>query len=167
MNLFKRLFRALNEESVEYLVGGGIAVNLYGIERATADIDIILNLETENTLKFAKVAKDLGLQPKIAVALDDFLDAPTRKAWADNKEMVVFSLYDAEYPFFVVDVFIEMPFDFKRVYSNRKIIEFEDTFIPVVPLDELIGMKERSNRPQDQSDVFYLRRIISHWNDEA
>jgi len=27
------------------MVAGGIAVNLYGIERATADIDIIVNLE--------------------------------------------------------------------------------------------------------------------------
>ena len=60
-----------------------------------------------------------------------------------------------------------MPFDFKRVYSNRKIIEFEDTFIPVVPLDELIRMKEKSNRPQDESDVFYLRKIMSHWNDDT
>ena len=89
MKLFKRLFLALNEESVEYLVGGGIAVNLYGIERATADIDIILNLETENTLKFANVAKNLSLQPRIPVTLDDFLDASTRKAWADSKDMVV------------------------------------------------------------------------------
>jgi hypothetical protein len=45
MQLFKNLFSSLNKESVKYMVAGGIAVNLYGIERATADIDIILKLD--------------------------------------------------------------------------------------------------------------------------
>jgi hypothetical protein len=167
MRLFKRLFLAMNEASIEYLVGGGVAVNLYGIERATADIDIILNLDAENTVKFVKVAKELGFQPKIPVNLYDFLDPAIRRAWASNKNMIVFSLIDAKNPFFVIDVFIEIPFDFERVYSKRKIIEFENTFIPIVPLDELIKMKEKSNRPQDKSDVFYLRKIMSDWKDDV
>jgi len=37
MEIFSRLFDSLNKGGVEYLVCGGIAVNLYGIERATAD----------------------------------------------------------------------------------------------------------------------------------
>jgi len=42
MELFKTLFSSLNQASVKYMVAGGIAVNLYGIERATADVDIVL-----------------------------------------------------------------------------------------------------------------------------
>ena len=51
MKLFENLFSSLNKESVKYLVAGGIAVNLYGIERATADIDIVLKLAQKNLLK--------------------------------------------------------------------------------------------------------------------
>ena len=39
------------------MVAGGIAVNLYGIERATADVDLIIDLDEENTSKFVRVAK--------------------------------------------------------------------------------------------------------------
>ena len=45
MKLFKKLFSSLNKESIKYLVVGGIAVNLYGIERATADIDELIKMK--------------------------------------------------------------------------------------------------------------------------
>jgi hypothetical protein len=43
---FIALFDALNKNHVQYLVAGGVAVNLYGIERATADIDLVVYLES-------------------------------------------------------------------------------------------------------------------------
>jgi len=27
-------------------------------------------------------------------------------------------------------------------------------------------MKEKSNRPQDQADIFYLKKIMGEWRDE-
>ncbi|MEW6213942.1 MAG: hypothetical protein AB1478_01860 [Nitrospirota bacterium] len=166
MEIFKKLFSSLNKESVKYMVAGGIAINLYGIERATADIDIILNLDKENLLKFVGVAKRLGLKPKVPVKLEDFINAEKRKSWIIDKNMKVFSLYDSKNPFFLLDIFVEMPFDFDEVYKQRKRIKFEDTIIPVVPMKELIKMKEKSDRPQDRADVFYLRKIMEEWKDE-
>ena len=166
MQLFKNLFSSLNKESVKYMVAGGIAVNLYGIERATADIDIILKLDKKNLLKFVKVAKKLGLKPKLPLALDDFIDAERRKGWIVDKDMVVYSLYDAKNPFFLLDIFVEEPFDFDEVYEKRKKIEFENTIIPLVPIKVLIAMKEKSDRPQDKADTFYLKKIIEDWQRE-
>src|SRR5210317_1478467 len=125
MQLFKNLFLALNEESVKYLVAGGIAVNLYGIERATADIDIVLKVDEKNLSKFVRVAKKLGLQPRLPLALDDLIDGEKRKSWIVDKDMVVYSLYDAKNPFFLLDIFVQEPFHFEEVYEKRKKIEFE------------------------------------------
>ena len=166
MQLFKNLFSSLNKESVKYMVAGGIAVNLYGIERATADIDIILKLDKKNLLKFVKVAKKLGLKPKLPLALDDFIDEERRKGWIVDKDMVVYSLYDAKNPFFLLDIFVEEPFNFDEVYEERKKIEFENTIIPLVPIKALIAMKENSDRPQDKADTFYLKKIIEDWQRE-
>ena len=166
MQLFKKLFSTLNNESVKYMVAGGIAVNLYGIERATADIDLIIDLDEENILRFVRVAKKLGLRPKIPVPLDDFADAEKRKEWIDHKGMKVFTVYDAENPFFLIDIFVEKPFDFDTVFEKREKMEFEDTVIPVVPITELIAMKEKSARPQDKADIFYLRKIMEEWSDD-
>lgn len=167
MKLFKELFSALSSESVKYLVAGGIAVNLYGIERATADIDVVLKLDEENILRFAAVAKRLGLKPRIPVKLQDFADESKRMEWIEEKGMAVFSLFDPRNPFFLLDIFVETPFDFGEVYKKRKKIRFGDITIPVVPIDELIRMKEESGRPQDRADVFYLRKIVEEWKDEG
>jgi len=148
------------------MVAGGIAVNLYGIERATADIDIVVNLEKNNLSKFIRVAKKLGLKPKVPVTLDDFTDSEKRKSWIADKGMMVFSLYDTKNPFFLIDIFVEVPFDFDGVYKQRKKIRLEDTIIPVVPIKTLIGMKEKSGRPQDRADVFYLKNFLNGRNHE-
>jgi hypothetical protein len=148
------------------MVAGGIAVNLYGIERATADVDMIIKLVDANLRNFIDAVKELGLKPKMPVRLDDFLDAEKRKEWAKEKGMMVFSLYDVKNPFFLLDIFVEEPFDFDAVYKQRKIIRLEDARIPVVPIKELIWMKEKSNRPQDQADIFYLKKIVGDWEDE-
>ena len=163
MELFIKLFASLNRGSVKYMVVGGIAVNLYGIERSTADIDIVLKLEKANVLRFIKLAKRLGLKPKVPVKLDEFVDPGKRDSWISEKGMTVFSLYDPKTPFFLIDIFVESPFDFDEVYRRRKKIRSEDTVIPVVPINELILMKEKSNRPQDRADVFYLRKIMKEW----
>lgn len=166
MELFKELFASLNRARVKYMVAGGIAVNLYGIERATADIDIVLELEKGNLSQFIKVAKKLGLKPKIPVKLDDFVNPENRKSWRMDKGMMVFSLYDPKNPFFLIDLFTEIPFDFDEVYKQRRRIKFKDTILPVVPIKELIAMKEKSDRPQDRADVYYLKKIMNEWKDE-
>ena len=148
------------------MVAGGIAVNLYGIERATADLDIALELEKGNLLKFINVAEELGLRPKIPVQLGDFIDPEKRRSWRMDKGMLVFSLYDPKNPFFLIDIFTEIPFDFGAIYKQRKKVKFENIFIPIVPIKELIAMKEKSDRPQDRADVFYLKKIMDGWKNE-
>ncbi|MEW6108099.1 MAG: hypothetical protein AB1632_02870 [Nitrospirota bacterium] len=166
MIFFKKLFSALNKGGVRYLVVGGIAVNLYGIERSTADLDIVLKLERENIKRFIEAAKEMGLKPKIPVNIDDFADPEKRKGWIEEKGMMVFSLYDSKNPFFLLDIFVQIPFDFNEVYEKRKKLRFEDTIIPVVPIKDLIKMKEGSDRPQDRADIFYLKKIMEDWKDE-
>ncbi|MBM3254574.1 MAG: hypothetical protein FJZ16_09995 [Candidatus Omnitrophica bacterium] len=160
MKNFKKLFLSLNKESVRYMVAGGIAVNLYGIERATADIDIAVDLDRRNLSKFISVAKKLGLKSKVPVTLDDFTNPEKRKGWITDKGMMVFSLYDTKNPFFLIDIFVEIPFDFKEVYKQRKKMKFEDIVIPIIPIKTLIEMKEKSGRPQDRADVFYLKKLL-------
>jgi len=149
------------------MVAGGIAVNLYGIERATADIDIVVALSEENIERFISVANAVGLKPKIPEKLESLLDEDKRKRWVDEKGLLVFSLFDPANPFFLLDVMIEIPFNFDQVYPDRNELSYENTVIPLIPLDELIAMKEKAGRPQDMSDVYHLRKIREAWNNET
>ena len=162
----ENFFSALNKKRVRYLLAGGMAVNLYGIERATADIDIIVDLKENNLNRFIDVVKELGLKPKMPVKLEDLLKKEQRELWVKEKGMMVFSIYDPKNPFFLLDVFIEVPFDFKKVYHVREKMKAGNIVIPVVPLEHLIEMKDKTGRLQDKADVYYLKKIKNRWKDE-
>ena len=55
---YRQLFVALAEARIRYLVAGGVAVNLHQVQWATADLDLILHLERENLLHFAKLMSE-------------------------------------------------------------------------------------------------------------
>ena len=160
---FKNLFSSLNKKKVRYLVAGGIAVNLYGIERATADIDLVVDLEENNLTRFIKIVKELGFRPKIPVRFEDFIKKENREEWINQKRMKVFSVFDPKNSYFLLDIFVDTPFDFNKVYKEREKMKFENIIISVVPMKELIKMKEKAGRPQDRADVFYLKKIMKEW----
>ena len=163
MNLFKQLFVSLNKKRVKYLVAGGVAVNLYGVERATADIDLVVKLSRDNVGRFIEAAKELELIPRVPVKLEDFADVKNRNTWIKEKNMMVFTLLDKKTPFFSLDIFVEVPFDFEDVYARRVNMKFEGVKVSVVPVRDLINMKKDTGRPQDKADVYYLSRIAKEW----
>lgn len=127
---------------------------------------IIVDLEEVNLVRFVRIVKELGYKSKVPVRLEDLVRRENRERWIKEKGMRVFSLFDPEDPFFLVDIFVEIPFDFNKVYDLREKMKAGKILIPVVPLRELIAMKEKAGRPQDKADVFYLKRITDEWKDE-
>lgn len=51
MPVYLPLFKALNDAGVQYVVVGGIATILHGYVRATADVDLMIDLQSEETKK--------------------------------------------------------------------------------------------------------------------
>ena len=166
MTSFLSLFAALNRKKVRYLLAGGLAVNLYGIERSTGDIDLVVELDQHNLDKFVEVMQELGFKPKAPVPMEEFVREEKRQEWMRDKGMQVFSFFDPKNPFILLDVFIEMPFDFPKVYDNRVKIKAGTTFVPLVPVNTLIEMKERAGRPKDLADAYYLKQIEKEWENE-
>ncbi|MEM2192104.1 MAG: hypothetical protein QXG38_00630 [Candidatus Hadarchaeales archaeon] len=41
---YEKVLRELNAKRIRYILAGGIAVKLHGVPRATADLDILLDL---------------------------------------------------------------------------------------------------------------------------
>jgi hypothetical protein len=166
MPKLENIFSELNRRRVRYLVAGGVAVNLYGIERATADIDLVVDLERSNLVRFFRSLADLGFKPKLPVPLNDFLEEKNRRMWIEEKHMKVFSLLHSQQPYLVIDFFAEIPFNFEEVYGKRVRLKAGRITIPLVPLEVLIRMKEKSERLQDRADASHLRKIAGDWNAE-
>ncbi|HCA82483.1 MAG TPA: hypothetical protein DEP18_01760 [Flavobacteriales bacterium] len=63
------LFKGLQYKNVRYLICGGLAMNLYGVPRMTADIDLLLDLNKSNTDNFSSVLKEMGYLPVLPMEL--------------------------------------------------------------------------------------------------
>jgi predicted nucleotidyltransferase len=72
---FLDLLRFLNEEKVEYLVIGGMAVNYYGYHWSTGDLDIWISVSPKNEDRLAKALAKFGFSAE-SVARRPLLPKP-------------------------------------------------------------------------------------------
>lgn len=164
-NSYQKILVSLSRAKVLYLVAGGIAMNILGMERATYDLDLIVFLGRENVLKFGRVMTKLGYRPKIPVKPEDFADEKLRKSWAKEKNMVVFSFYHPKNPFEVIDVFVYHPRPFDKMYKVSKKGQIFGQTIRAAGLQDMLFMKKKASRPKDQIDIRYLQAIIRKQKD--
>ena len=73
--------------------------------------------------------------------------------------MLVFSFCKRKPPFDLIDMFIKEPFAFDRIYKNRINVKIENITIPILPVNDLIKLKEKAGRPKDLDDIAQLKKI--------
>ena len=153
------IFRELNTKRIRYVLVGGLAVNLHGIPRMTYDIDLLLDLEDRNVEQFIQLIASWGFKPKIPVAIADFADAEKRRDWIENKNMKAFNLVNEAWAIRGIDILIQAPVDFAKADEGKKVVVIQGVSIPIVGLDDLIRMKEHTDRRQDEADVRSLKEL--------
>jgi len=57
---------------------GGLAVNIYGIPRMTADIDLIVEFEKENIIRFENALKIISYTSNLPISISQMVDAEIR-----------------------------------------------------------------------------------------
>jgi hypothetical protein len=76
-----------------------LAVNLHGVPRFTADMDILVDLaDAQNSLNLFQALKEIGYLPKVPVTAEQFSKAINRRNWMKQKNMVVFSFVNSKKP---------------------------------------------------------------------
>jgi len=150
---------ALTNADVQYLVVGGVAVVMHGHLRGTAALDLVLGLERSNLEKAVVALDALGVRPRAPVPLGQFADAETRESWIREKGLTVFSLWSPSRPGFEVDLFVREPFDFARVYEHALRVQLESCVATVIPIEDLIALKQAVGRPRDLEDIAALRAL--------
>jgi len=159
MYYFEILKELFNRE-IDYLIVGGLAVNLYGVPRVTQDIDIIISFEKENIFKLNEILRNLGYVPRLpGIDPQELADPIVRGDWIANKNLKAFSFYHKKDSYKAVDIVLVHPLDFSQAFQNKTIKKVEDIIINLVSLNDLITMKSFSSRQQDLSDIELLRKI--------
>ncbi len=154
------IFREFNKTGIKYIVCGAIAVNLHGIPRTTYDIDILLELDDDNINKFLKLLKKWGFKPKVPVDIMDFAVKKKREEWIKEKNMKAFNLYNSKWAISEIDILIDTPVDYNKAIKNVVYKKADGVKIPTISVKDLIKMKQKAKRLQDEADIRYLRRKL-------
>jgi len=155
----ERIFLALEEASVRYLVVGGVAVVLHGHPRLTADLDLVIALDAGNVRAATQALRSLGYAPRAPVSLDAFADPELRRGWIEDKGLTVLSLSSPELPLTEVDLFAAEPFPFDAAYGRALRVTIGGAVVTAASLEDLIALKRSAGRPKDLSDVEALEAI--------
>jgi hypothetical protein len=153
------LFSALSRHHVDYILIGGLAVSLHGIERATMDIDVTVAMTPDNLASLVAMARELGMTPVLPVDLDSLIDLDRLAAWHRERNLEVFALHAPGLTGITLNV---LPYPLVNYAGMReRAVTFKAGEVPivVVGIDDLIALKQAVGRPIDLSDIEHLKRL--------
>ena len=153
------LLQSLTDARVDYVLVGGLAVQLHGYMRSTFDIDLVLAMNNDNLARFIDVAMRHGLTPGIPVPIESLRDAAQIEQWHREKGMLAFSLREPQAGGGVVDVIVRPEVSFERLMANAVAGDLFGRHVPIASIDDLLVMKRVANRPKDRLDIEALEKI--------
>jgi hypothetical protein len=153
------LFGALARHRVRYVVVGGLALNLHGVERATMDVDLAVALDAPNLGAAIDAFETLGLVPVAPVTLHEARDPETLRRWRRDRNMVAFGLRPGRGVGPTVDCLIDPAVPFERLQAAALVKSVDALAIPVASIDDLIALKRAAGRSIDASDIAALERL--------
>ncbi len=156
--LYEEILSAFQEESVKYVLVGGLAVNLLGSFRSTADLDILVEMDNKNLAKIVRILTSQGYKIKQPVDPMGIADAKTRRNWIKNKHMKALNFYKED-EFKEVDIIIDSPITFKEAVKTSSPFPYGRLTVTVASIDNIIKMKKEANRDIDKTDINELVRI--------
>jgi len=126
---------------VKYLVIGGIAAVLYGVPRATFDLDVLIEPSAQNAERLLKGMIDAGLGTASLTTVEDLL----------SKEITIFT------DRIRLDVQTSTPgIVFEDAWERRVTMNYKGQALEVVSLRDLIASKRAAGRDVDLQDVRML-----------
>lgn len=145
----KALVGRLNEAKINYALCGGLALALYGIPRATVDIDILI--EKEYLDQVQTLTRGLGY----------IIKAEPMSFVQGGIEIHRVSKKDIETGYWLsLDFLLVTPL-IKKVWDSRKEVEWEEGTIRVVSREGLLYLKSLRGSGQDLDDIQKLQEGIN------
>ena len=142
------IWKYLYEYKVSYLTIGGFAVNIYGYNRSTGDVDIYIDDTKENRIRLRKALQAIGLGD-----FEEIEKMPFLPGWTD------FTLsYGLRLDIMTVIRGLEDK-PFEVLLNLATIIMVGDTPVNFIDYDNLIIAKKAANRLKDQLDIEELAKL--------
>ena len=144
LNRLRDVFKSFQQHDVRYLVIGGVAAILHGVNRMTADVDVLIEATPGNAAAALDALRELGLGTAWLTTSEDLLSQSV-------------TIFEDVLP---VDIHIRTPgVDFAVAWDCRRIETIHGVPVNILSVDDLIASKEAAGRDVDREDVAILRRL--------
>ena len=153
------LFATLHRHQVEYVLIGGLAVALHGIERNTMDIDVCLVISPDNLRRMIEAAKELNLSPVLPVPLETLSQIDTLKQWHQQRNLQAFALRTPDLAGVTLDLLLFPPVAPADMCQRAVRLDVSGIPIQLASVDDLIALKQSVGRPIDLADIEHLKRL--------
>ncbi len=148
MDQILNIWQFFYSNEVKYLVVGGFAVNFYGYNRNTGDLDILIEDSIENRKKIRKSFIDIGIGDFESIENMQFLPE-----WTDFT--LAFGMR--------LDLMTEIKGlenkSFDELLSVATIVKVGNIPVNFIDSHNLILAKKATNRLKDQMDIAELQKI--------
>lgn len=146
-NEYMRVLKAFEKHDVDYILVGGFAVILFGMQRLTRDIDIFVKMVPENIEKLRKALHALFEDPSIEeITLSDLEQYPVIRYGTPNG--------------FCIDILARLGEAATFDDLEYEAVEIQGTQIKVATPEALYRLKKDTVRPEDKIDAMFLKEII-------
>jgi hypothetical protein len=151
----------LSDHHVDFVVAGGVAMVLHGVERTTLDLDVAVSLEPENLRRFLQALASLRLVPRAPVPAEIILDQQRIAELIREKNALVFTFWSPQEPYRQIDLFLTRENSFDDLVADAYLLEIRSRVIRVASRSKLIEMKSRVRpiREKDMSDIRALTEL--------
>ncbi|MEO8211418.1 MAG: nucleotidyl transferase AbiEii/AbiGii toxin family protein [bacterium] len=163
-NLFE-LLKELSKADVQYVICGGVACVLHGVERATYDIDLSVSFDKSNLEKIIEVAKKFNLKPRIPEPVESLFDEEKRKDWFEKKGALVYTFVSDKTPL-QLDIFLSYPKSYEELFVNSDEINIHGVKVKISSISDLLFVKKLISplRDKDILDIKELEKIYEQKN---
>ncbi len=164
MTHLREIIISLADARVDFVIGGGVACVLQGVERFTLDLDVAVNLAPENLGRFLEVMKTHGLTPRVPVPPEALTDPEVRKMLVEEKNALVFTFLDLDDPRCHVDVFLRDDLSYEVLSSHADEVLLDGRKVRIVGIQKMIEIKEAidPSRDKDRLDITALKRLLNN-----
>jgi hypothetical protein len=151
----------LVDKGVEFVVAGGAAMVLHGIQRMTLDLDIAVSPDQTNLCRFISTMNQLKFIPRAPVPAETILSRERVEALVREKNAMVFTFWCPGEPYKQIDMFLTRENGFDRLVSDARTLTVCGRTVLVASRRKLIEMKRRVEpmREKDLSDIEALQFI--------
>lgn len=144
---FIEIIKSFEVNKVDYVIIGGMAINLHGFARNTEDIDIFIKHSEENIAKLNKALFEVFNDKEVYQITFDEL----------NKYAVI--RYGTDYDFYI-DIISRIGERFSFEDLKYETVVINDVPIKIADPQTLYKLKESTFREIDQLDLKFLKKKL-------